>query len=168
MKPEEIIKRIAEEIRSGKPNSSVNQTIARWKGHQYIVKVNGQWQLEGFIDYLRWWNDLACAVDPSRPRAIPPHCFHPLGIASLFGLPVEEFARFVPPQPRRIIGRPGRKTTTKHIADFAAVRRESGRSWREIYEDWRHDRPDDAVVKSPETIREAYRRNYGDKADKPY
>ncbi len=168
MHPKEIVNRIAEEIRSGDPNNPVNQTIARWKGHQCIVKVNGQWQLEGFIDYLRWWNDLACAVDPSRPRAIPPHCFHPIGIARMFRLPVEEFARFLPRQPGRTIGKPGRKNTTKHIADFAAVRREQRKTWREIYEDWKHAQPDDAVVKSKETVREAYRRHYGDKANKPY
>jgi hypothetical protein len=74
----------------------------------------------------------------------------------------------ISPLPRRIIGKPGRKNTTKEIAAFAAVRREQGRTWREIFDDWKHHHPDDAVVKHPDTIREAYRRHYGDKANKPY
>ncbi len=72
------------------------------------------------------------------------------------------------PQPRRVIGKPGRKSTTKHIADFAAQCRAAGMSWRQILADWRHHCPDDDTVKSTETIREAYRRFYGDKANKRY
>lgn len=72
----------------------------------------------------------------------------------------------ITPQPRRVIGKPGRKSTTKHIADFAAKRRATGMSWRQILRDWRQHRPDDTVVKGVQTIREAYRRFYGDKAHK--
>jgi len=71
------------------------------------------------------------------------------------------------PQPRRVIGRPGRRSTTKHIADFAAVRKVR-MSWKEIFVEWQRHQPDDDVVMSPDTIREAYRRFYGDKANKPY
>jgi hypothetical protein len=168
MKPKVIIKRIGEQFRTGDPDSPVNQVIARWKGHDFTVKVNGQWRLEGFIDYFRWWNDLACAVDSTQPRSLPPQCFDPIGIARLFGLPVEEFARYLPRQPNQIFGDPGRKNTTKEIAAFAAVRREEGKTWKEIYDEWKHNHPDDAIVKTADTIREAYRRHYADKANKPY
>jgi len=69
-------------------------------------------------------------------------------------------------QPRRVIGKPGRKSTTKHIADFAAQRRVTGMSWRQILVAWRQHHPNDDVVNSVETIREAYRRFYGDKANR--
>jgi len=72
----------------------------------------------------------------------------------------------ITPQPRRVIGKPGRKSTTKHIADFAAQRRAAGKTWMQILSDWRQHRPDDTVVKGVQTIREAYRRYYGDKAHK--
>lgn len=70
--------------------------------------------------------------------------------------------------PRRIIGKPGRRNTTMDIADFAAVRRERGITWNEIFVEWKQQYPDDDRVKSPETLRDAYRRHYGDKAGKPY
>lgn len=66
-------------------------------------------------------------------------------------------------RPRHIIGRPGRKNTTEDIAAFAAVRRRNKMTWRE-----RHNHSDDDRVKNTETIREAYRRHYGDKAGKKY
>ena len=72
------------------------------------------------------------------------------------------------PRPRRIIGKPGRRNTTMDIADFAAVRRERGLTWNEIFVEWKQQYPDDDRVKSPETLREAYRRHYGGKAGKAY
>jgi hypothetical protein len=168
MNPKQIMKRIAEERRSGDPESPLNQAVANWKGHDFSVKVNGHWRLEGFIDFFRSINDLMCAVDPAQPPSLPPQCFDPIGIARLFGLPVDEFARYLPRQPRRIFGEPGRKSTTKEIAALAAVRREEAKTWREIFDEWKQRHPDDGVVKTPDTIREAYRRHYGDKANKPY
>ena len=118
MKPKEIIKRIGEEVRTGDPDSPVNQVIARWKGHDFTVKFNGQWRLEGFVDYFRWWNDLACAVDLTQPRSLPPQCFDPIGIARLFGLPVEEFVRYLPNVNRHVIDGLGRvESAVRHLSD---------------------------------------------------
>ena len=72
------------------------------------------------------------------------------------------------PRPRRIVGKPGRRNTTMDIADFAAVRRERGLTWNEIFVEWKQQYPDDDRVKSPETLREAYRRHYGGKAGKAF
>ena len=71
------------------------------------------------------------------------------------------------PRPRRIVGKPGRKNTTMDIADFAAVRKQR-MTWNEIFVEWKQQNPDDERVKSPETLREAYRRHYGGKAGKAY
>lgn len=74
----------------------------------------------------------------------------------------------IPAKPRRIIGKPGRQNSTKDIADFAAVRRERGMTWKQIFVAWKRQYPDDKRVKNRDTIREAYRRHYGDKAGKGY
>ena len=73
----------------------------------------------------------------------------------------------VSPAPRRIVGKPGRCNSTKDIADYAADRK-AEMTWNEIFHEWKGTRPDDSRVKSAATIREAYRRHYGDKAGKRY
>ena len=74
----------------------------------------------------------------------------------------------VSPMPRRIVGKPGRRNETKDIADFAAVRRERGMTWNQIFAAWTREHSDDNRVTKVDTIREAYRRHYGDKANKGY
>ena len=46
--------------------------------------------------WFKYWVELACAVDPSHPNPLTPQCFDPIGIAKLFGFPIEEFAEFLP------------------------------------------------------------------------
>lgn len=94
-------------------------------------------------------------------------------MAESVGLEVEDLLLLstrvsVSPRPRRIVGKPGRRNVTKDIADFAAVRRERGMTWNEIFIEWKRLHPDDDRVNNAETIREAYRRHYGDKAGKGY
>ncbi|MAF66873.1 MAG: hypothetical protein CMJ84_14610 [Planctomycetes bacterium] len=74
----------------------------------------------------------------------------------------------VSPMSHRIVGKRGRRNETKEIADFAAIRRERRLTWNEIYVEWKKQYPADKRVKNPDTIREAYRRYYGDKANKGY
>lgn len=70
-------------------------------------------------------------------------------------------------KPRRIIGRPGRKNTTKDIAEFVAVRKDL-MTFNQMFAEWKRNFPNDERVKGPETLREAYRRHYGDKKGKGY
>ena len=70
-------------------------------------------------------------------------------------------------KPRRIIGRPGRKNTTMDIADFVAVRKDLMTN-NQMFAEWKRNFPNDERVKGTESLREAYRRHYGDKAGKAY
>jgi hypothetical protein len=93
-------------------------------------------------------------------------------MAESVGLEVEDLLLLstrasVSSTPRRIVGTPGRRDSTKDIADFAAARKKQ-RTWNEIFREWNLKFPDDDRVQQSDTIREAYRRHYGDKAGKPY
>jgi hypothetical protein len=63
-------------------------------------------------------------------------------------------------------GTPGRPADTVHIAKFANTRRkrQKPKPWTEIYVEWKFENPKDERVKGPETIREAWRRHFGDRA----
>jgi hypothetical protein len=117
-KIEQVMKRIADERRSGDPESPVNQAIKKWEGHDFTVKVNDQWRLEGFIEFFMSMNDLLCAADPTWPRSLKPQCFDPVGIARLCGFPVEEFAQFLPPTDSYVIGGIGEvKSAVEQLTD---------------------------------------------------
>ena len=70
-------------------------------------------------------------------------------------------------KPRRVTGKPGRKESTRDIADFVAVRKETA-TLNQIYLEWRKTYPNDTRVKKPEDMPLACRRIHGDKAKKPY
>lgn len=57
------------------------------------------------------------------------------------------------------VGRPGRKTTTADIAEFANARRPQ-MTWKEIFAEWRRLHPGDERVRTFEQIRDAVRRRY--------
>lgn len=61
------------------------------------------------------------------------------------------------------LGSPGRKNETQDIADFANARLPR-MTWDQIHQDWLRSYPNDKRVVSKETIREAWRRHYGDKS----
>lgn len=63
-------------------------------------------------------------------------------------------------------GRPGRKIKNFDIASFARDRRvqEPQMTWDEIYRDWIRTYPDDDRVHDKESVREPYRRIFGDKS----
>ncbi len=60
-------------------------------------------------------------------------------------------------------GRPGRKEETRDIAVFANDRRPQ-MTWDEINREWNQTFPDDNRVRDKNTVREAHRRYFGDKA----
>ncbi|HQZ63792.1 MAG TPA: hypothetical protein PLY87_01895 [Planctomycetaceae bacterium] len=60
-------------------------------------------------------------------------------------------------------GRPGRKEETRDIAEFANSRRPQ-MTWAEIYREWKQQFPSDVRVHNKESIRDAHRRYFGDKA----
>lgn len=60
-------------------------------------------------------------------------------------------------------GRPGRKDETRDIAEFANDRRPK-MTWEEIYLEWIRKFPNDTRVRNKESVREAHRRYFGDKA----
>jgi len=65
--------------------------LARWRGHDFVVCVNGQWRLEGFITTFKYLNEMVAAVKGTTPAALPPHCFDPVQIARSFRLPPGAF-----------------------------------------------------------------------------
>lgn len=86
------IERIMQAIRDAEPESEVARLKADWEDHKQPVQVNGQWRLEGFIDYFRYNLDLMLASDPTLDPNLPQQCFDPASIAALFGIPVHELA----------------------------------------------------------------------------
>lgn len=103
-------------------------------------------------------------------------------IAAVNGLSLEDIAISIGSQatihivslpPSAQAGMPGRNNTTSDIALFAwrqkrrAAQCNERVTWKDIYVEWRQAFPDDTRVKSPETVREAYRRHYGDKRKRP-
>ena len=96
MNTQTLVDRIFHDACSEDPDSAVKEIIAKWRQHEFILKVNDEWQLEGFIMWFKYWQELACAVDPSLPKHLTPQCFDPIGIAKLFGFAVEEFTEFLP------------------------------------------------------------------------
>jgi hypothetical protein len=65
--------------------------------------------------------------------------------------------------PKRVVGAPGRKTSTYDIALFAAEEKSKGMTWKEILAHWNRANPDDRRVKNAESLREAYRRHFAGK-----
>jgi hypothetical protein len=65
-------------------------------------------------------------------------------------------------------GKPGRKTVNGDIAEFANERR-PGMTWKEICSAWKREHPDDPRNEklTPEKVRDAWRRHYGDKQREP-
>ena len=61
-------------------------------------------------------------------------------------------------------GSPGRKSDTYDIACFANERRPA-MTWDGIYREWVRQSPSDKRVRDKESIREAHRRFFGDKAN---
>jgi hypothetical protein len=57
--------------------------------------------------------------------------------------------------------KPGRKNTTKDIADFAAARR-GKQTWKDTAQEWNKKHPDRHVTANK--VRDAWRREHGDKA----
>tara|TARA_R110002072_G_scaffold303073_1_gene492835 strand:+ start:8370 stop:8786 length:417 start_codon:yes stop_codon:yes gene_type:complete len=92
-------------------------------------------------------------------------------MADAVGLEVDELLLMHPatagiPKPCRVKGLPGRKATTAERGFFAAERKERGLTWQQIFVEWRALFPKDERVTHKNKIREAYRRYYGDKAEK--
>lgn len=90
MKEEMIpVERIQEALRN--PGPRLEEVLARWRGHEFVVCVDGQWRLEGFVAYFKYLNEVVAAVEGTVPPPLPPHCFDPVQIARSFRLPPGAF-----------------------------------------------------------------------------
>src|SRR5262249_34994762 len=72
--------------------------------------------------------------------------------------------RVIPFNRRQTPRKPGRKNTTKDIADFAEARHQQS-TWKEITAEWNRQHPHREFTHSQ--VRDAWRRRYGDKAVPP-
>lgn len=84
------LERIAEAMKNPDPHLQV--VLARWQGHDFTVRVNGKWRLEGFISYFKAVQEIVAAVDGTTSPGLPPQCLDPVQIARFFRIPLEEFA----------------------------------------------------------------------------
>lgn len=94
---DEMIERIQEALQN--PDPRLEEVLARWRGHEFVVCVDGQWRLEGFVAYFKYLNEVIAAVKGTMPPPLPPHCFDPVQIARSFRLPPGAFndlGTFVP------------------------------------------------------------------------
>jgi len=81
--------RIEEAFRNGDPR--LQEVLARWRGHEFVVCVDGQWRLEGFITFFKAVQEVMAAVDGTMPSGLPLQCLDPLQIARFFRIPLDEF-----------------------------------------------------------------------------
>ena len=76
---------------SGEPETEEDRVEALWRGHDFTVKVNGRWCLDGFIKWYLHAFEILRARDPNTYRQFPPRLCDPLVIALMHGIPPEEF-----------------------------------------------------------------------------
>jgi excisionase family DNA binding protein len=84
------LERIVEALKN--PDNHVQAVLARWQDHDFTVRVNGKWRLEGFINFFQSVQELVAAVDGTTPPGLPPQCLDPVQIARFFRIPLDEFA----------------------------------------------------------------------------
>lgn len=163
--PEDDIKRrIAQAWRNAEPGSELDEVRQRWKDFRFVVKRDGEWLLEGFVNLFQYIHEVARAVDPTIPPQLPPHCFDVENLACFFRLPRDAFAGYRqqrrgvrvrasgPPRP------PGRPRKLQWIADFIHERRER-LTMTEIYKEFRQAHPDENG--DDDRLRKLYQRYYG-------
>lgn len=84
--------RIAKALRDPEPGSQVEIVVRKWRNFDFTVSRNGEWFLEGFVNFFQMHHEIARAVDPSFPDKLPAHCFSAEHIAKLFRLPEDAFS----------------------------------------------------------------------------
>jgi hypothetical protein len=82
--------RIAEALKN--PDSQLQAVLARWQDHDFTVRVDGKWRLEGFINFFQSVVETLAAVDGAQPPPLPSQCLDPVQIARFFRIPLDEFA----------------------------------------------------------------------------
>lgn len=149
-----------EELRAGfvalmkSPTPEYNAVNQRWAGFDHILRINGKWRLAGFITWFTHLNELLRCVDPSLPPIPRPHLFEPKVIAFMFGIPPEELGCR-----SGKIGKPGRPTTTRDLAEFAHERRPHV-MWKDILTEWKRLHQQDTRNITLDRMKDAYRRAY--------
>lgn len=84
--------RIAKALRDPEPGSQVEIVVRKWRNFDFTVGRNGEWLLEGFVNFFQMHHEIARAVDPSFPDKLPAHCFSAEFISELFRLPEDAFS----------------------------------------------------------------------------
>lgn len=161
---EELLARFAEALQDIEAHPKLEAALKRWKGFDFTVKRNGQWLLEGFVNYFQHVHDIIRALDPSTPEQLPPQCFDTESIAAFFRLPDDAFAAYRqtfrgvrvracgPPRP------PGRPQKNRWIADF--IHERMGRmAPSDIYKEFREHHPHENG--DADRLRRIYRYYYG-------
>ena len=156
MKSEAFHSQIGDALRNREPDSDLDRVVDKWKDRSIVVKENGRWKLSGLIQIFEQAHEILCAVHPATDPTLPPQCYDPVSLADFFNIPRKELVRGADKR------RSGRPRDTQDIADYADARRPD-QTWDQIYVEWKRDYPDCTRVKSSETVREAWRREYGDK-----
>lgn len=129
-------------------------------GLPVTLKVNGKWQLEGFVMLFYQLHRLAREIDPTIGSCLPNHCFNPDGITALFRLPADAFDDFEPPLKVGTRRKPGRKNATFHIAQLAENMLRQGKRWPEIYPAVAEAFPNDERAQVPRKVYDAHRRHF--------
>lgn len=77
-------------IDSGNEDTELGRAVASWRGHEFIVKRNGKWCLDGFFKWhIHGW-EIVRARDPNAPSQPPSYLFDPAWIARMYRIPEEE------------------------------------------------------------------------------
>lgn len=153
MNSEQLIEKLNEEL--ARPESAASEVVAAWKNVKHVVKIDRQWRMQGFMSFFMHSYELLRSVDSSLPVDLPAHLYDRKLIARLFRIPESELG--ISSTIAGPVGKPGRRSSTKPLADFALERRPQ-LTWKEISKEWKTIQPDQPST--PEKIREAYRRFY--------
>jgi hypothetical protein len=145
----DLAERLAKELRQIQSGSRLYQVLQRWKDFDFIVKENGKWLLEGFVNWFHKNYEILRAVDPTFPPSLPPQCFDMESITAFFRLPGDAFASYRqkrrgvrvracgPPRP------PGRPRRFEWIADFLQRQLDRDFTLREACERFRRSYPEE-------------------------
>ena len=85
-----LLARIRDALRSNESDTPLGQAVARLK-QPFVLGDGEKWYYEGFVSMFSAVRQALASLDDSISPDLPPFLLEPATVASLFGIPLEEF-----------------------------------------------------------------------------
>jgi hypothetical protein len=85
-----VMRRWSEARETREEGTPLAEALARWGDYSPTICINGEWKIDAIIAWMRGAAEIAAAIDPSFPPALPAHLVDPIFICKLFGIDVNE------------------------------------------------------------------------------